>query len=250
MSPTNQTVTPAPRHVAIIMDGNGRWARERGWPRARGHREGAESVRSALRSCRRAGVRYLTLYAFSKENWKRPRTEINYLMGLLRRFLREQEAELHEHGVRLRAMGSRQDLPAATVREIERVENATAKYDRHLIVALSYGGRDEIAAAARRLALKVATGELAADDITVESFARHLYLPDVPDPDLIIRTSGEMRLSNFLLWQAAYSELYVTETFWPDFREPQFAQALESYSRRARRFGGLEARQEEGDDHA
>jgi len=232
--------TSVPRHVAIIMDGNGRWARQRGWPRLRGHREGANSVRAILRACRRAGVQYLTLYAFSVENWVRPRAEISGLMGLLRKFLREQEHELHEHQVRLRVIGRPQDLPAAVQRELNRVLAATAHYTGgQLILALSYGSRAEITDAARRIAADVQAGRLRPEDVTEQALAARLYAPDVPDPDLLIRTSGEMRVSNFLLWQISYAELYVTDVLWPDFREAEFQRALDDYARRHRRFGGL-----------
>ena len=231
-----------PRHVAFIMDGNGRWATQRGWRRLRGHSAGAETVRCVIRCCRDFGIRYLTLYAFSRENWVRPKDEVGGLMTLLREYLVKQEPELHENGIRLRAMGCREDLPAAVVREIARVEAATAHHDRgHLILALSYGGRTEIAQAARRLAERVARGELAPRQIDEAAVAAHLYLPDVPDPDLIVRTSGEQRISNFLLWQSAYSEFYVTPVLWPDFREPDFRAALEAYAARSRRFGGVAA---------
>ncbi|NLF22982.1 MAG: di-trans,poly-cis-decaprenylcistransferase [Lentisphaerae bacterium] len=233
---------PSLRHVAIIMDGNGRWAQRRGWPRLKGHHAGAETVRCVLQCCRRAGIQYLTLYAFSKENWRRPKAEVDGLMRLLRDFLRRQEAELHDQRVRLRVMGCREDLSAAVRREIERVEVATASYEAgQLILALSYGGRTEIAHAARQIASLAARGELDPASVDEQTLARHLYLPDVPDPDLIIRTSGEQRISNFLLWQSAYSEFYVTPVLWPDFREADFQAALDNYAARLRRFGGIEA---------
>jgi len=229
-----------PVHVAIIMDGNGRWAVRRGWPRIRGHEEGAESVRAIVRACSDAGVRYLTLYAFSVENWKRPREEVQGLMDLLIRFLRQQEHDLHEYRLRLRVIGRMADLPSDVQHELSRVIAATASYDRgQLLLALSYGGRTEIADAARRLAEEVRAGRLEPAAIDETLFARYLYAPDVPDPDLIIRTAGEMRLSNFLLWQSSYAELYVTPVLWPDFREKEFQEALEAFGRRIRRFGGL-----------
>ncbi|MCS6770860.1 MAG: isoprenyl transferase [Kiritimatiellae bacterium] len=229
-----------PRHVAIIMDGNGRWAKARGLPRLRGHQVGAESVRAILLACRKIGIEYLTLYAFSSENWVRPRPEVSGLMSLLRKFLREQSDELHNHKVRLRVIGHKQDLPPAVRRELDRVIDETAHYTTgHLILALSYGGRREITDAVRAIAEKVKAGELDPRRITEETVARHLYLPDVPDPDLLIRTSGEMRISNFLLWQISYTELYVTPVLWPDFREPQFLEAIEDYRRRHRRFGDI-----------
>ncbi len=232
----------APVHVAFIMDGNGRWAKQRGWQRVKGHLAGAETVRCVLRCCRNAGIKYLTLYAFSKENWSRPPDEVSGLMRLLVDYLGRQESELHDNGVRLRVMGCREDLPSAVLREIERVEAATAQYDQgHLILAISYGGRTEIAWAARRIAERVARGELDPKLIDEQMVSANLYLPDVPDPDLIIRTSGELRLSNFLLWQSAYSEFHVTPVLWPDFREADFQAALDAYAGRLRRFGGLDA---------
>ena len=233
-----------PKHVAIIMDGNGRWAQQRGLPRIKGHQAGAESVREALRACRKYGVRYLTLYAFSVENWSRPSSEIRGLMHLLRYFLHKDERELHENRVRLRAIGRLQDLPEPVRRELERVIKATALYtDWQLILALSYGGRAEIVDATRKIARRVAAGELNPRQINEAVFAKHLYAPDVPDPDLMIRTSNEVRLSNFLLWQLSYTELYFTDVLWPDFREPDFVKALEAFSHRERRFGNIEPRQ-------
>lgn len=234
------TMPPPPRHVAIIMDGNGRWAQQRGLPRLKGHEAGAESVREVLRAARRAGVTYLTLYAFSVENWVRPRLEIEGLMQLLKVFLKQRESELHNEGVRLRAIGRLNDLPKDVRRELDRVMAATAHYtDGQLVLALSYGGRTEITAAVRSIVREVKAGQLNADDIDETTVSAHLYAPDIPDPDLLIRTSGEMRLSNFLLWQVSYTELYVTDILWPDFREAEFRSALEAYSRRKRRFGNI-----------
>lgn len=227
-----------PRHVAIIMDGNGRWARQRGKPRLYGHRAGAESLRAVLRACRDHGVEFLTVYAFSTENWVRPRTEVSGLMSLLRTFLKKDERELHDNQVRLRVTGRIQDLPPAVRAELQRVMEATQAYTQgHLILALSYGGRSEIVDAVRAIAARVQAGELAPEKIDEAVIVRHLYLPDVPDPDLMIRTSGELRLSNFLLWELSYAEFYFTETLWPDFREPDFARALAEYARRRRRYG-------------
>ncbi|NQT91256.1 MAG: isoprenyl transferase [Lentisphaerae bacterium] len=229
-----------PAHVAIIMDGNGRWAKSRGLPRIKGHEQGAESVKAVVEACRTAGVKYLTLYAFSVENWVRPKDEIMALMGLLMKFLRGQEKELHKHEVRLRITGRLEDLPREVRRELERVMRATEAYESgQLILALSYGARTEIARAARLIAEKAVSGELDPADVDEEVVAAHLYLPDIPDPDLLIRTSGEMRISNFLLWQISYSELYVTDVPWPDFREEEFQNALAEYGKRQRRFGGL-----------
>jgi len=231
-----------PRHVAVIMDGNGRWAQQRGLPRIKGHEAGSDSVRAILEACREHGIEVLTLYAFSVENWVRPAMEVQALMRLLRRFLKSEEPLLHKHQVRLRVMGRMEDLPLLVQRALKRVMAATAHYTTgQLILALSYGGRTEIAAAARRIAEQVQAGSLKPGDIDEATVGRHLYLPDVPDPDLMIRTSGEMRLSNFMLWQLSYAELYVTPVLWPDFRAPQFEEALEAYRSRQRRFGGISA---------
>ena len=229
-----------PVHVAIIMDGNGRWAKRRGMPRIRGHQVGVESVRAIVRACRKAGVRYLTLYAFSVENWVRPKDEIGGLMRILRHFLAKEEKELHENKVRLRVIGRPQDLPASVQTELKRVMKATEAYtDGTLTLALSYGGRTEIADAVRAIARRVKSGDLEPERIDESTVAQHLYAPDIPDPDLVIRTSGEMRISNFLLWQISYSELYVTDVLWPDFREEEFLKALADYAGRQRRFGDI-----------
>ena len=238
MTGARDTAVCIPRHVAVIMDGNGRWAKQRGKPRIFGHRAGAESLRAVLRACRDHGVEYLTVYAFSTENWVRPKDEVGGLMSLLKTFLKKDEHELHENQVRLRVTGRIGDLPRSVRTELERVMEATKAYTRwHLILALSYGGRTEITDAVRAIARKVKAGELEPEAIDEAVISRHLYLPDVPDPDLMIRTSGELRLSNFLLWELSYAEFYFTDTLWPDFREPQFAEALAEYSRRQRRFG-------------
>ncbi len=228
-----------PRHVAVIMDGNGRWAAMRKLPRLRGHEEGAESVISIVRACRDAGVEYLTLYAFSKENWSRPRAEVYGLMDILLRFLRQKEHELHDNRVRLRVIGRIGDLSKAVQKELQRVQDATRDYKGGTVVfALSYGGRSEIVDAARQIALRVKSGEIEPGEIDEAMISQNLYAPDIPDPDLLIRTSGEMRVSNFLLWQISYAELYVSDVLWPDFREEEFVKALAEYSRRDRRFGG------------
>lgn len=239
MSDLRHTESAAPpRHVAIIMDGNGRWAKQRGLPRIKGHEQGAESVRTAIRACRNAGVEFLTLYAFSVENWKRSREEVDGLMRLLRRFLRDQERELHENRVRLRTIGRLADLSPALRADLDRVSTATRDYkDGQLLLALSYGGRTEIAAAARAIACEVRDGHLDPERVDEVCVAAHLYAPDVPDPDLLIRTSGELRISNFLLWQLSYTELYFTDVLWPDFREEHFRAALDEYARRHRRYG-------------
>lgn len=216
------------------MDGNGRWARLRRWNRVRGHREGIESVRAVVRASRKAGVRYLTLYAFSAENWGRPSTEVRALMALLRRFLRTEVPELEQQGVRVRAIGELGRLPPDAQEAVAWAEARTSHCKGlQLILALSYGGRAELLRAARSLLEQGVRPE----ELTEEVFRSRLYAPDVPDPDLLIRTSGELRISNFLLWQLAYTEIYVTEVLWPDFREEEFGRALADYARRERRFG-------------
>jgi len=230
--------------VAIIMDGNGRWARKRHWNRIRGHREGIESVRAVVRAARSAGVRYLTLYAFSSENWGRPSGEVRALMGMLRRFLRSEVPELKSQGVRVRAIGDLASLPAKSLEAVRWAETATEGCETlDLVLALSYGGRAEILAAVRSL---LAAG-VRPEAVDEEIFRRYLYCPELPDPDLLIRTSGELRVSNFLLWQMAYAEMYVTDILWPDFREEAFRAALQDYARRERRFG-LTADQVRGGD--
>ncbi|QHI70948.1 isoprenyl transferase [Tichowtungia aerotolerans] len=229
-----------PTHVAIIMDGNGRWANERGLPRLKGHEEGAQSVLAVLRAAKAVGVKYLTLYAFSTENWKRPKDEVDGLMTLLGSFMQKHSREFLKNKIRLRVMGELDRLPRAVRGGLSKLMKESAKdYEHTLIVALSYGSRKEIADAAKAIARKTAEGELDPDAITEETFSQYLYLPDVPDPELMIRTSGELRLSNFLLWQLSYAEFYVTDTYWPDFREKEFFQALESFGKRGRRFGGI-----------
>jgi len=230
-----------PQHVAIIMDGNGRWARRRGLPRIEGHRRGAESVRRVIEVCAEARIRYLTLYAFSTENWKRPPEEIRELMQLLKRFLEQHRPDLDRYQVRLNVIGQLERLPEDVRDILSTLCRETRDHDKGVLtLALSYGSRTEITEAVRTIASKVAEGRLRVEDITEQTVAAHLYTADLPDPDLIIRTSGELRLSNFLLWQASYAELWVTPTLWPDFGEREFIQALEDYSRRQRRFGGVE----------
>lgn len=227
-----------PRHVAIIMDGNGRWASARGLPRTQGHRRGAEAVRRAVEAGVELGIEYLTLFGFSSENWKRPAAEVSDLMGLLRRYLQSEIAELHKEGVRLRVIGDRQRLADDIVRLIEDAERRTAGNTRiNVTVALSYGGRQEIVGAARRLAEEVATGRLAPEAIDETAFAAQLFTVDIPDPDLLIRTSGEQRISNFMLWQCAYAELVFTDTLWPDFGKDDLLAALRDFQNRERRFG-------------
>jgi undecaprenyl diphosphate synthase len=229
-----------PESIAIIMDGNGRWAQRRGMRRILGHREGINSVREITTECARMGVESLTLYAFSVQNWKRPRAEIRYLMSLLRRFLVEERPTLMENDVRLKSIGRIDDLPAESLRELRRTEELTRDNPgMTLRLALSYGARTEIADAARAIARAAARGELDPESVDAETFARYLYDPEAPDPDLLIRTAGEMRLSNFLLWQISYAELYVSEVCWPDFRREQLLEGLRAYARRERRYGGL-----------
>jgi len=227
------------RHIAVIMDGNGRWAANRGMPRIAGHQRGADAVRTVVESCRELEVRYLTLYAFSSENWKRPASEVEDLMALLRLYLRRELKRLAEGGVRLRVIGDRKGLAPDIQELIGRAEDSTRENDQlHLIVALNYGARNEIVAAVRELARDVAAGRLAPDDITEDLFGERLYTADVPDPDLLIRTSGEHRLSNFLLWQCAYAELVFTPTLWPDFGRADLEAAIREYWQRERRYGG------------
>jgi len=222
------------------MDGNGRWAQQRGLPRLKGHEQGAESVRAVLRAARQAGVKYLTLYAFSTENWVRPKDEVEGLMNLLGVFMDRYEDELLKNKIRLRVMGQIERLPAKLQKKLSKLMEKSAKdYEYTLIVALSYGSRLEIAEAAKFIARKAASGEIDPETVNEETVAKHLYLPDVPDPELMIRTSGELRLSNFMLWQLSYAELVVTDVFWPDFREEQFFQALEAFNQRGRRYGGV-----------
>jgi len=229
-----------PAHVAIIMDGNGRWAASRGHERAWGHTHGVESVRACIKAARRAGVRWLTLYTFSTENWSRPAGEVNALMELLAGSIERETPELTRMGVALRVIGERSALSESVRRGIEWMEGATAGGEGLTVVlAINYSARSEMAGAAARVAARAVAGELAPSAVTEESFARELYTADIPDPDLVIRTGGEQRLSNFLLWQAAYAELYFTPVMWPDFDERQFELALEEYAGRERRFGKI-----------
>jgi undecaprenyl diphosphate synthase len=238
MSVVEPSQTPA--HVAIIMDGNGRWAKARGLPRYEGHRRGVEAVRRAVRSAIEHGVKHLTIYSFSSENWRRPADEVSMLMSLLKRFIRNDLAELHKNGVRVRIIGERDNLAADIAALLTEAESLT-KNNRGLtlIVAFNYGARKEIASAARRLALDVVDGRLDADTIGEEDLAARLDTAGLPDPDLIIRTSGEMRLSNFMLWQAAYAELVFLPILWPDFDDAAFVSALQQYAARERRFGAV-----------
>ncbi len=227
-----------PTHVAIIMDGNGRWARSRGLPRIAGHRRGADAVRRTLEASADLGISYLTLFGFSSENWKRPADEVEDLMGLLRRYIRSEIAELHEANVRVRVIGDRQALAPDIVSLIEGAEDRTKdNTGLNLIVALSYGARQEIVSAARHVAAEAKSGRLDPADITDKLIGQHLTTPDIPDPDLLIRTSGEQRLSNFLLWQSAYTEFLFMDVLWPDFGREHLEQALAEYGRRERRYG-------------
>jgi undecaprenyl diphosphate synthase len=227
-----------PRHVAIIMDGNGRWAQRRGLRRVRGHAAGAESVRIIVRQARKIGISYLTLYAFSEENWQRPAPEIRALMALLTRYLHRELKEMQDNQIAFRAMGNLSRLPKEVQRELAKTAAATSEGARTVLtLALSYGARSEIVKAVKTIARQVQAGGLNPEDIDHDLISRHLYSADMPDPDLLIRTSGEFRLSNFLLWQSAYTELYFTDTLWPDFREEEFLKALYEYQQRDRRFG-------------
>jgi undecaprenyl diphosphate synthase len=228
------------QHIAIIMDGNGRWAKERGLPRAEGHRAGAESIREVTEACIELGVKYLTLYAFSSENWNRPKNEVDTLMKLLDQFLDDKADELDKQNIRLQAIGDLDRLPAATRNRLNRILERTKNHQKMtLVLALSYGAREEITAAARSLAKAAIAGEISPEDIDCELFAKNLYTADIPDPDLLIRTSGEMRVSNFLLWQISYSEIVIVKKMWPDFRQGDLFTAVEEYNKRHRRFGAL-----------
>jgi undecaprenyl diphosphate synthase len=227
-----------PAHVAVIMDGNGRWAEQRGLSRLYGHRVGKDSVRAIVESSRKLGIKYLSLFAFSSENWNRPPREVDGLMTLLRKYLASELGKMMRHGIRLLAVGSLRKLPPA-VRQALRASIAATRNNTGMtvILAVSYGGREDIAQAARAIARRVKRGELAPGEISEETVSEHLNTRGVPDPDLLIRTSGELRISNFFLWQLAYTEMYVTDTLWPDFREREYFQALAFFQQRQRRFG-------------
>ncbi len=229
-------------HVGIIMDGNGRWARSHGLKRIEGHKAAEKAIHDAVEYCGEMGVKYLTLYAFSTENWKRPKAEVIFIMTLLKSFIKRNIDDLDRNRVRIRATGRLDDLPRGPLKELR---NAISRTDSNeglsLILALSYGGRAEITDAMRNIALDVEAGRMQASDITEDTIASSMYLPDVPDPDIIIRTSGEQRLSNFLLWESAYSELYFTDVLWPDFRRVHLVEAFEDYRSRRRRFGDLDS---------
>lgn len=239
-NPSGVTADKLPRHVAVIMDGNGRWARERGLPRIEGHRRGSQSVRACTAACLEAGVPYLTLYAFSKENWQRPADEVRALMDLLDRFLAEQISEIMEKNIRLRAIGHLDDLPESARRRLDSaMDQSAGNTALTLTLALSYGARTEIVDAARQIAREAKAGILDPEAVTEETIASRLYTAGIPDPDLLVRTSGEMRVSNFLLWQISYAEIVVTPKLWPDFTKDDLFAAMQEYARRHRRYGGI-----------
>jgi undecaprenyl diphosphate synthase len=229
-----------PTHVAVIMDGNGRWAKQRGLPRVEGHRQGAESVKAVVKAAGELGIKFITLYAFSVENWNRPKDEVDTLMKYLLRFLKRELTEMSKNNIRLQAIGQLWRLPENIQEQLQKTTQATAKNNGiTLTLALSYGGRTEIVDAVRQIAREVKAGKLDAGEINEQVIAHHLYTHGTPDPDLLIRTSGEMRVSNFLLWQISYAEFVVTKTLWPDFGKREFYAALEEYSQRQRRYGGV-----------
>ena len=228
-----------PRHIAIIMDGNGRWAKERNLPRIRGHEEGIKSVKEVVETCARLGIKYLTLYAFSKENWKRPKSEVNALWKLLENYLKNEDKILVKNNLSLKMIGQLESLPKSVQEELKRVMNLTKNNDRmYIILALNYGGRTEIIDAVKKLFNEIEKG-FNVKNLNESLFSQFLYTYDFPDPDLVIRTSGEMRISNFLLWQIAYSEIWITPVLWPDFRKKNLLEAILDYQKRERRFGGL-----------
>lgn len=235
-----EAVANLPRHVAVIMDGNGRWAKSRHLPRIEGHRRGADSAREIIRTAGELGIKYLTLYAFSAENWNRPKDEVDALMKYLVHYLKSETKELNKNNVRLEVIGQIHRLPDNVQEHLRKsMETLSKNNGLTLIMALSYGSRIEIVEAVRAIAKKIKTGKLEPEDITEAVISDHLWTRNVPDPDLMIRTSGEMRISNFLLWQLSYAELVITPTLWPDFKRPQFIAALEEYTKRHRRFGGI-----------
>jgi undecaprenyl diphosphate synthase len=232
--------TRALKHIAVIMDGNGRWARQRGWPRTRGHLEGANAAKECVEACLELGIEYLTLYTFSTENWRRPKEEIDTLMGLLQKFLKDYTDDLRKRSVKLEAIGRLNEIPAAVQRQLRESIARTSDGKRlTTILALNYSGRAEIVDAVKQIVEEVIAGRLEIDQINAEIFAEHLYTHRWPDPDLFIRTSGEMRISNFLLWQLSYTEIYVTQKLWPDFRRDDLSEAVEEFGRRNRRYGGV-----------
>lgn len=231
-----------PTHVAVIMDGNGRWAKMRGLDRTHGHREGARAVRAVVVRARELNIQYLTLFAFSTQNWERPSEEVEHLMHLLVEFCAAEQELMRDKGIRMRVIGERDRLGVEAREAIEEVERATAhNHQMQLVIAVSYGAREELVRAVQRIATQVQNQELTPEDIDASMLSKHLWTADMPDPDLVIRTSGELRISNFLLWQIAYAELYVDDCLWPDFREQAFDQALRAYQSRQRRFGRVDA---------
>ncbi len=234
----NTNMKAIPHHVAIIMDGNGRWAGSRGLPRTEGHRRGVEAAKRSVEAARDLGVKYLTLFGFSSENWARPESEVTELMRLLRLYLRSETAEMHRNKVRLRVIGDRERLPSDILDLIENAEQLTqAHTNHHLTIALSYGGRQDILHAVQQIAKKALAGQIDPDAVTIQDFGGFLATQDLPDPDLLIRTSGEQRISNFLLWQSAYTELFFTDTLWPDFDKSDMEAAISEYLKRDRRYG-------------
>jgi undecaprenyl diphosphate synthase len=233
-----------PKHIAIILDGNGRWAENRGLPRSVGHQEGANAVKRTIELAYDMGVKYITFFAFSSENWSRPKTEVDGLMDLYLKYLKSAEEETNDKNVRIRIIGSRQGLSKEMIDQIDKIEKNTIDKDQmNIIIALNYGGRQDILQATQKIADDIQKGILSKDNITEEDIQKRLYTEDVPDPDLLIRTSGEMRISNFLIWQCSYSEFYFPKVLWPDFREKHFKEAIAEYQRRNRRFGGLNRKQ-------
>jgi undecaprenyl diphosphate synthase len=236
-----------PRHIAIIMDGNGRWAKKHHLSRIEGHQKGLEAAQTVVKACEELGVKILTLYAFSKENWRRPRREVNALLGLLQEYLLKRQSELLERDVRINIIGDVEDLPTPIRKSVEETVKKTYHKDGLIVnLALSYGGRSEIVAGVRKVIEEIEAGRITTDDITPETFSRYLFTGDLPDPDLLIRTSGELRISNFLLWQIAYSELYFTPTLWPDFGKEELIEACIAYQNRERRFGLTASQMREG----
>ncbi len=239
---TKKSSAAAPRHVAIIMDGNGRWAAARGLPRSAGHKTGIDALRRSVKAASDFGIEYLTIYSFSTENWSRPKTEVTFLLELLRRFIRQDVAELHASGVQIKIIGARDDLEASMIAMLDDAEKLTAANSKlKLVVAFNYGSRQEILRATQAIANSVKSGALNVSDITLETIAGALDTSGIPDPDLLIRTGGEQRISNFLLWQCAYAEFVFVPEFWPDFDAAIFRRALDEYAARDRRFGGVKA---------
>ncbi len=239
---TKKSSAAAPRHVAIIMDGNGRWAAARGLPRSAGHKTGIDALRRSVKAASDFGIEFLTIYSFSTENWSRPKTEVTFLLELLRRFIRQDVAELHASGVQIKIIGARDDLEASMIAMLDDAEKLTAANSKlKLVVAFNYGSRQEILRATQAIANSVKSGALNVSDITLETIAGALDTSGIPDPDLLIRTGGEQRISNFLLWQCAYAEFVFVPEFWPDFDAAIFRRALDEYAARDRRFGGVKA---------